>query len=124
MIPSFSSATYPYLPIRVFVGDSFFFPDVEFDTEALLDTGFSGGLSVPPEHIPATIPTVSQSIWRLADGSVTMVATYRGYGRIGTLPAVETEIITLSTQTLLGRGVSNQFRLLIVDHGHTITVEL
>lgn len=54
MIPSFTSDTYPYLPIHVSVGDSYFFPDVEFDCEALLDTGFSGGLSVPPQHIPST----------------------------------------------------------------------
>ena len=124
MIPSFSSPTYPYLPIRVFIGDSFFFPDVELETEALLDTDFSGGLSVPPHQVPSTIPTVSQSIWRLADGSVVMVATYRGYVRIGTLPVVETEVITLPTQPLLGRNVTNQFRLLILDHGKTVTVEL
>jgi predicted aspartyl protease len=106
------------------VGDSFFFPATEFDAEALLDTGFSGGLSVSPRLIPPAVSPVSQTIWKLADGSATIVDTYRGYVRIGTLPVVETEVITLHTQPLLGRSVMNHFRLLIIDHGNTITVEL
>jgi hypothetical protein len=123
MIPSFTSNTYPHLPIHVYIGSSFFFPDTEFDTEALLDTGYSGGLSVSPERIPSTLSPASQTIWRLADGSYTIVDTYQGFVRIGNLPVVETEVITLKSQPLLGRGVMNQFRVLILDHGNTITVE-
>jgi predicted aspartyl protease len=123
MISSVISRDFPYLQIHAYIGDSYYFPDFEFDTDALVDTGFSGGLSVPPSLITPTLSPVSQTIWTLADDLTVTAPTYRGYVRVDSLPVVEVEIIALAGQSLLGRGATNHFRL-IFDHGDTVTIEL
>lgn len=123
MISPVVSSRFPYLPIRVFLGDSYYFPDVEFESEALVDTGFSGGLCVPPRLIPSTVSSIAQTVWTIADELTVPAPTYRGYVRVGSLPVIEVEIIALAGQVLLGRSATNHFRV-IFDHGSSLTVEL
>ncbi len=123
MIPSSTSSRFPYVWVHLAVGQSHLFPEYELDIEALIDTGSSGGISIPAQLLPPTLTIAAQTIWTLADGSTVFVPTYRAYARIGNLPVVEAELITLPGQPLLGRGITNNFGL-DIDHGTTVTLTL
>jgi len=87
-----------------------------------VDTGFDGGLAVPQAVIPATVSPVGESVWYLADGTEIKAHSYFCYVSIGHLPPVSTAVITLDGDTLLGRHVTDQFRVTF-DYGHQIIVE-
>jgi predicted aspartyl protease len=122
MIQAVTSTNYPYLQVHVQVGPDRRSPHFEFDAEPLVDTGFDGGLAVPPGTIPGHVPLSGQLPWTLADGSDLTTDFYVGYVIIGHLRPVPTVIIALSGDTLLGRHVIDNFRLTF-DHGSTILVE-
>jgi predicted aspartyl protease len=116
-----SSSRFPYLPIHFIIGtpDSI---EYEADLETLVDTGFSGGLAVPRDRIPSSISPDGITIWRLADNTEVQVNSYYGYVTIGKFPPIWTSIITLEDKYLLGRDVTNSFKM-ILDHGQRIIVE-
>lgn len=121
MIQPVTSTRCPYLAIDVRIGD-YDHPDFELSIEALVDTGFDGGFALPPALIPLTIAPVGESVWYLADGTEIRAHSYFCYVSIGHLRPVPTAVIALDGDTLLGRHVTDQFRL-ILDHGRTLTVE-
>jgi predicted aspartyl protease len=116
-----SSSNFPYLSVHVIVG-TLRNPFFEFDIEPLVDTGFDGGLTVSKDLIPDSIESIGQSVWRLADETEVAAFAYLGYIKIGQLDAVPAVIIALGEEPLLGRSVTNNFRL-IFDHGNQIIVE-
>lgn len=122
MSQSVSSSHFPYLPIHVKIGldsESILF---ELDQEALVDTGFDGGLSIPKSLIIKPIVPAGHQLWKLADETEIVTFVYLGHVKIGSLPAVATTIIALGDELLLGRNVTNHFRL-IFDHGNQLIVE-
>ncbi len=121
MIQAVTSYRFPYLSLHVLIGNRDN-PDYEFDVEALVDTGFDGGLAVPPDLIPTTIAPVGHSVWNLADGSQITASAYFCYVSIGHLSAVPTAVITLDGDALLGRHVTDRFRLTF-DHGNQVLIE-
>jgi predicted aspartyl protease len=121
MIQAVTSSRSPYLDIKVRIGD-YDHPDFEFDIEALVDTGFDGGLAVPPALIPSTVPSVGESAWYLADGTEIKAQSYFCYVAIGHLQPIPTAVITLDGDVLLGRHVTDQFRVTF-DHGRRVIVE-
>jgi predicted aspartyl protease len=55
VIPSAVRSTrFPYLSVHVRLGN-LQYPDFEFDVDALVDTGFSSGLTVPQGLIPSRV---------------------------------------------------------------------
>jgi hypothetical protein len=87
------------------------YPNFEFDIEALVDTGFDGGLTVPESYIPDRVPDSGPITCHLADGSSLNARFYRGYVAVGPLQPIPTVIIVLPHQALLGRAVTDHFRL-------------
>jgi predicted aspartyl protease len=118
-----SSSNFPYLPIHVRIRQPNPATEQELDLEALVDTGFDGGLVIPKNLVdPSLVPT-RHLPWSLADDSEVLAPAFLGYVQVGGLPPVPTVVIPLGDEPLLGRHVTNNFRL-IFDHGHEITVEL
>jgi hypothetical protein len=87
------------------------YPDLKLDVEAYVDTGFDGGLIVPAGLIPDRIRVVGETVCILADGSIVRARFYVGFVSVGTLPPVDTVIMTLPGRTLLGLAVTNRYRL-------------
>lgn len=122
MIQGVTSLNFPYLQVHVQIGNQQF-PDHELDVEPLVDTGFDGGLAVPRRMVPATVTPAGQSTWHLADGTEITAFSYFCYVTIGHLQPVATAVITLDGGALLGRHVTDKFRV-ISDHGRRVIVEL
>ena len=121
MIPAARSSRFPYLDVHVRLGN-LQYPDFEFDVEVLVDTGFSGGLSVPQGLIPERVRRRTESWCTLADGSIILARTYRGFVSVGPLQPVPTAILVLPNQALLGRDVANHF-MLTFAYGRQVTLE-
>ncbi len=81
---SVTSSRFPYLPIRpcIYVRGA---ADLDFDIEALLDTGFDGGVAVPADLL-AGYPPAGYLPWSLADESEVLTPAYRGEVTTGILP--------------------------------------
>ena len=120
MIQAVTSSRFPYLQVHVQIGNQQF-PDLEFDVEPLVDTGFDGGLIVPRRMIPATVAPAGESTWYLADGTEITALLYLCYVTIGQFPPVSTAVITLDSHALLGCHVTDRFRV-IFDHGRRLLV--
>ncbi len=121
MIQAATSSRFPYLQMYVQLG-SLNAPSFAFDTESLVDTGFDGGLAVGTNVIPHSISPDGRSTWHLADGTPITAHMYVCYVTIGHLQPVPTILITLDGDALLGRDVTDQFRVTF-DHGRQIIVE-
>jgi predicted aspartyl protease len=121
MTASLSSTRFPYLRVQVRVGTARYV-DQEIDLEALVDTGFDGGVVVPARLIDPSIRPDTHLSWTLADGSHMRTPAYVATVRVGTLPAVMTVVIALGDEPLVGREVTDRFRVTF-DHGREIIVE-
>jgi predicted aspartyl protease len=121
MIEPVTSDAYPFLRVHVRV-DSLDAPTFEFDVEALVDTGFDGGLAISRDLIPEGVVPVGRSVWNLADGTEITALSYFCYVSIGHLQAVPTVVITLDGDALLGRHVTDTFRVTF-DRGRRVIVE-
>ena len=110
------SDRFPYLPVRL----SLHGRKTEF--EALLDTGFDGGLAVSESAVANGQAAEWNLTVFLADGSLVDDPAYLGTVQVGELPPVTTIIVTLGDEPILGRAVSDQFNITL-DHGQRIVVE-
>ena len=107
---------FPYLPVCLSLRGH----KTEF--EALLDTGFDGGLAVSESSMAVRQTAEWRLTAALADGSMVDVPAYLGTVQVGELPPVTTIIVTLGDEPILGRAVSDQFNITL-DHGQRIVVE-
>lgn len=115
-----SNIRFPYMPVHVQVGTS---NKVEFDIEALVDTGFGGGVAIPKGVVDIShLPSID-STWILADGTEILTPAYLGYVTIASQQPVLAAIIILGDESLLGRQVTNHFSVTF-DHGQKINVRL
>lgn len=110
------SDRFPYLPVRL----SLHGRKTEF--EALLDTGFDGGLAVSESAVARGQTAEWHLTAFLADGTLVDVPDYLGTVQVGELPPVTTIIVSLGDEPILGRAVSDQFNITL-DHGRRIVVE-
>ena len=110
------SSHFPYLPIRLTIGQG------SFEGEALVDTGFDDELAIQHEKIVNGDPPDEYRTFQLADGSRVVAAIYYGTVQIGNLPPVSADIATVGDEPLLGRRVTDHYRLTF-DHGRSLTVE-
>jgi clan AA aspartic protease len=110
VISTVTSTRFPYLSVHVRLGHPLY-PDVEFEVEALVDTGFDAGLIVPSALIPQRVMPRGQQRCDLADGSSVLANVYRGSVSIGPFQPIDTFVIALPHQALLGRAVTNRYKL-------------
>lgn len=121
MISVVRSSHFPYLPVHVRIGN-LQLPDYELDLEVLVDTGFDGGLVVPMDLVPDRVPVAGETNCELADGSSFRARSYRGFVSIGSLPPIPTVIMAFPDRALLGRAVTNRYRLSFV-YGRQVILE-
>ena len=121
MIAPVRSSRFPYLPVHVIVGHTLY-PDHELDVEAYVDTGFDGGLIVPTGLIPDRIRSIGETVCTLADGSIVHARSYAGSVSVGSLPQIDTIIMALQGQALLGLAVTNRFQLSFV-YGRQVVIQ-
>lgn len=120
------STRYPY--IHLYVNVQARRTILQFETDALLDTGFSGDLAVPEERFKDIRhgPDAYASL-RLADGSSTLAPVYQGSV---SAPEFDSDvhvsfnvtIIAMGDEVLVGRGFLDRF-LVTFDHGRRVIIE-
>ena len=101
--PNTVTSHFPYLPVRVSVGST------TYDGDALLDTGFSGGVMMPSRYLPDDAPL---------SGYVDFDrCTVEVYG----FEPFETNVAPLGDTVLVGVHVISKFYVLL-DHGERVVV--
>jgi predicted aspartyl protease len=126
MSQKLTSTKYPYLPltIRVRVNKS---KQIALDTQALIDTGFSGDIVVPTTGELKQFPPDAYATWTMADGSEVMAPIFLGTIRFPQLDEDVGEMVgitvtVLGDQPLIGQSVLRRFTLTL-DHGKQVILE-
>ena len=116
--PRITSTTYPYLPIGVAIRGQ-----QRDGLLALLDTGFTGHLAIPPSFLNGSLGLPDTVVdWELADGSIIHAPVYFGTVEIVGLARVPAAITMVGNEYVLGRGILDRFRVTF-DHGQQVVVE-
>lgn len=110
------SSHFPYLQVALKISDR------SFKTEVLIDTGFDGDITVPPEMILNGKPPQGYLLWTLANGEDVNAPYFLGKIGIGKFKTIDVLIKVLGNEPLIGRGITDQFKV-IFDHGKKIIVE-
>ena len=111
-----ASAHFPYLPLQLQVDES------TSSIEGLLDTGFDGDLTIPPDLDAEGTLSHDYLSWTLADDSSVTAPVYIGLARISSLATFPVLVTALGNEPLIGRGVSDRYRITL-DHGQRVIVE-
>jgi predicted aspartyl protease len=126
MSKKLTSSKYPFLPlsIRVRVYKS---KHIELDTQALIDTGFSGDIVVPvTEELKKSKPG-AYATWTMADRSEVLAPIFLGTIRFPELDEDVAEMVgvtvtVLGDQALIGQSILRRFTLTL-DHGKQVILE-
>jgi predicted aspartyl protease len=110
------SEHFPYLPIHLEVRKGI------HDVEALLDTGFDGDVSLPPQMIMNGAPPDGHQQWTLADGSTVLAPYYLGTIRLGDHVTEGIQVSAVGDEPLIGCGVIAGVTV-ILDHARRVIVE-
>lgn len=109
------SSRFPYLPIKVAIKK-------DFKLEALLDTGYDGGVILPPK----LISNGEVSGWlvdcKLANNAVVEAPAYIGSVTIGNKRLNNITVLIMGDEPIVGREVMKYFKV-IFDHGRKVIVE-
>ena len=114
MSEQLTSSRFPFLPIRLEVRQE------TYEDEALLDTGFDGGMAVPPFLLAGQAPDWYQ-LWTLADGSHVTTPVYRGVVGLGNFQPITILVVALGDEWIIGLGILNHFSITF-DHGKKVMV--
>ena len=112
------SPRFPYLPVRVY-GRS-----INYEGDALVDTGFAGGVILPSSYQPDDVSPARYREWTLGDGSRRNAPTYRGRVAIDGFPLLPfpIAITIMGNEPIIGVRVIRHFSV-ILDHGRRVIVE-
>lgn len=113
--PRLESSRFPYLPVTVVIDGR------ETDLEALLDTGFDGGLAVPEDVMSGQAPDSYLDLY-LADGSLVHPPAWEGILRLDRFDPFPVTVVAIGAETIVGRHVASRFGIFL-DHGNRIIVE-
>ncbi len=108
----------PYIPVTVAKSSS----SQRRETEALVDTGYTGSVVVPAGFFTNGQPSSHRITLRLADGSPITAPAYRGELHIGSTRLESVLITELGNETIIGLKVLQSFTLTL-DHGREIIIE-
>lgn len=111
-----TSFHFPYLLINISIKRK------NFELEALLDTGYDGGVVLPPK----LISNGEVSGWlvdcKLADDSIIEVPAYIGLVKIGNKKLNNITVLIMGDEPIIGREVIKHFKVTL-DHGRKIILE-
>jgi predicted aspartyl protease len=112
------SNRYPYLDIRVTIGDW------RGESSALPDTGFTAELVVPETLLNQDIGFPDEHIAvEVGDGRIVNSPVYLGAIEIPGLSTIpDVTIIAIGNEFIIGRGIIDLFRVTF-EHGARVTVE-
>lgn len=113
---SLISSRFPYIRVNLS------FLRRKLNTEALVDTGFDGGVILPPKMILNGESPLGYSPWTLANGEQVNAPYFLGKVRIGKFKPINVLITVLGDESLIGRKVTDKFKV-IFDHGKNVIVE-
>lgn len=111
------SSRFPYLLIHIEIRRG------SHDVEALIDTGFDGGVALPPEMIMNGEPPDGYQRWKLANGSTVLAPFYRGTVQIGKFLPFRMLVVAMGQGPVIGRGVTDRFTV-IFKKGKQVILEL
>ena len=126
MSKKLTSSKYPFLPLTIHVQVSNR-KKIQINTQALIDTGFSGDIVVPvTEELKQSIPG-AYATWTMADGSEVLAPMFLGTIRFPELDEDVAEMVgvtvtVLGDQALIGQSVLRHFTLTL-DHGKQVILE-
>lgn len=111
-----TSLRFPYCSIRISI------LKVHFELEALLDTGYDGGVILPPK----LITNGEVSGWlvncKLADNRIIEVPAYLGSVKLGGKRLKDITVLVMGDEPIIGRSLIKHFKI-ILDHGRKIILE-
>ena len=110
------SSRFPYLPIRIRVRDH------DESGEALLDTGFDGGIVVPQGFFADEEQPDWYVWWTVADERRVLAPIYSGTIELDGFGPFQTLVTALGDEMLVGLQVASRFSILL-DHGVQVIVE-
>jgi predicted aspartyl protease len=126
MSKKLTSSKYPFLPLTIHVRVS---PrkTLDLQTQALIDTGFSGDIVVPASEELKPYTPDAYATWTMADGSEVLAAIFLGTIRFPDLDddvaeMVGVTITVLGDQALIGQSILRRFTLTL-DHGKQVILE-
>lgn len=110
-----TSSRFPYLPVKISTKK-------DFELEALVDTGYDGGVILPPK----LISNGEVSGWlvdcKLADDSMVKVPAYIGSVRLGNKKLSSITVLVMGDEPIIGREIIKHFKI-IFDHGRKVIIE-
>jgi predicted aspartyl protease len=120
------STRFPFLPLTVHVRVTNR-KNIDLDTHALIDTGFSGDIVVPATEELKQYPADAYATWTMADGSEVMAPIFLGTIHFPHLDdevavMVGVTVTVLGDQPLIGQSVLRRF-ILTLDHGKQVILE-
>jgi predicted aspartyl protease len=110
------SNRFPYLPVRLHVGNQ------THDLEALLDTGFDGDIAVPAALVAGLANPLGYFRWSLADGSGISAPYYEGALRVGPVGPFAVAVMELGAEPIIGVGAIEEL-VITLDHAQRVIVE-
>jgi predicted aspartyl protease len=121
-----TSTRYPFLPLTIHVRVTNH-KHIELDTQALIDTGFSGDIVVPATDELKEYPPDAYATWTMADGSEVLAPIFLGTIRFPELDEDVAEMVgvtvtALGDQALIGQSIPRRYTL-ILDHGKQVILE-
>jgi predicted aspartyl protease len=110
------SSRFPYIPIRFQVRLH------TYEMEALVDTGFEGGIAVPPSLLENLGPPDGYELWAPVVGTPVLADVYYGSFQVDALGPFPVAITALGDEVLIGLEVIIRF-IVTFDHGQRLVVE-
>jgi clan AA aspartic protease len=120
------SRKYPFLPLTIHVRVSNR-KNIDLNTQALIDTGFSGDIVVPATGELKQSPPDAYTTWTMADGSEVLAPIFLGSIRFpqfgeDVAEMVGVTVTVLGDQALIGQSILRRFTLTL-DHGKQVILE-
>ncbi len=110
------SVRFPYVPVTISLRGQ------RDEVEALLDTGFDGGIVIPEGFIAGARPPDGYVTWRLADGSEVLAPVHLGEATVAGVILSPVVVTVLGHEPIVGREVSDRF-MIVLDRGQRVIVE-
>ena len=115
-IKSIVSLKFPYLPIKVVIAKG------TFKLNALLDTGYDGGVVLSPNLVTNGKPSEWIVDCQLADDSIIQAPAYLGSVTLGSKKLDNIAVLIMGDEPMIGQQVIKHFKVTL-DHGQKVIVE-